>query len=118
MTSDEQWDPTVASKEDLDFLAARANAIQAYAQLEMGLFQLFCRLGEIRESVGGVIFFHIASTRLRNRILEKLFRNKFGSAFNYSVTHYLKHSIKSIQRAMKSFIGRFSPILIKTMPGK
>jgi hypothetical protein len=64
------------------FWEIRAKAIQAYANLEQALASLFAALGAVAPDVGAIIFFKIASSDARNKIIEALFRKKFDDAFN------------------------------------
>jgi hypothetical protein len=65
-----------------EFWAVRAKAIQAYANLEQSLASLFSSLGGIKPEIGAIIFFKIASSDARNKIIEALFRKKFEARFN------------------------------------
>jgi hypothetical protein len=65
-----------------EFWAARGTAVQAYANLEQSLCQLFSALAGVSREIGGIIFFRIASTDARNKIIDKLFKLKFGEGFN------------------------------------
>jgi hypothetical protein len=69
------------SAED-DFWAIRGKAIQAYANLEQSLAQLFAGLSDMKIDVAQIIFFKITSADSRNKILEKLFKKKFGDDLN------------------------------------
>jgi hypothetical protein len=62
-----------------EFWAIRAKAIQAYANLEQSLSSLFSLLGGIQPEIGAIIFFKIASSDARNKIIEALWRKKFGA---------------------------------------
>jgi hypothetical protein len=64
------------------FWSMRAVAIQCYARLEQNLCHLFAELADINHENAGVIYFRINNTIARNAIIEKLFRNKFGTEYN------------------------------------
>ena len=68
----------------------RGHAIQAYANLEQSLCLLFILAGSMANDVGGIIFFRITSTQVRNQILEKLIHQKFGTKYNLFWNSYLK----------------------------
>ncbi|RUP00314.1 hypothetical protein [Hyphomicrobium sp.] len=70
--------------------AVRGRSIQSYASLEQSLCALFAYCGDIDPKVAGIIFFRISSTQVRNDILEKLIRRKFGSVYNLFWNSYLK----------------------------
>ena len=70
--------------------ATRGKAIQAYAGLEHSLCTLFGHLGTISPIVAGTIFFKITSQDVRNKILEKLFRMKYGTTYNLFFNSFLK----------------------------
>jgi hypothetical protein len=69
------------SAED-DFWAIRGLAIQAYANLEQSLAQLFTGLAEMKMDIAQIVFFKITSADSRNKIIAKLFKRKFKSDFN------------------------------------
>jgi hypothetical protein len=74
------------------FWAIRGIAIQSYALLEQSLGDLFAGLNDINPIVAGITFFRITSTRARNTILDKFFRNKYHSQyhlFRNSLFHHL-----------------------------
>jgi hypothetical protein len=64
------------------FWAMRGHAAQSYAGLEQSLCNLFAILSDTAPEVAGIIFFRIASADARNKIIEKLFRRKFGDNFS------------------------------------
>lgn len=63
------------------FLALRANAIQAYANLEMSLTVLFAALLSIPLDLAGLVLFRITNTHARNRILDDLQSKKHGTTY-------------------------------------
>ena len=64
------------------FWAARGKAIQGYAQVENSLCNLFAGLGDMERKTAIIIFFRIASTDSRTKIIEKLLRAKHGNKLN------------------------------------
>jgi hypothetical protein len=85
---------TEASNElNREMLIARAEAIQAYANLEQALCALFAYVGGLNKRIAATIFFRISAFGSRRKILEELFREKFtgGSviAFIASLTRWL-----------------------------
>ena len=64
------------------FLALRANAIQAYANLEMSLTILFANLLGIPIDIAGLVLFRITNTHARNRILSDLHSKKQGTKYD------------------------------------
>jgi hypothetical protein len=70
----------LASKDEL--WATRGKAIQAYANLEQALARLVAVLAGTTPEAAATILFRISSSDSRNKILEKLFRQKFGDQFN------------------------------------
>jgi hypothetical protein len=64
------------------FWGVRGMAIQSYALLEQALGDLFAGLSDTNPIIAGITFFRLTSTRARNTILEKLFKNKFRSEYN------------------------------------
>src|SRR5258708_2236288 len=61
---------------------ARGKAIQAYATLEQSLCLLFAHLGNLSQDVAPLIFFKITSQDVRNKIIEKLMKLKYGDKYN------------------------------------
>lgn len=74
-------DDVVKHLQSDQFWAIRAKAIQSYAMLEQSLCFLFSHVGDMDRQVAGIIFFKIASADARVKIIEKLFRRKFGEEF-------------------------------------
>lgn len=70
----------IANKDE--FWEVRGKAIQAYANLEQALATLFSVLAGTTNEVAGIILFRISSADSRNKILQRLFRKKFGDRFN------------------------------------
>jgi hypothetical protein len=64
------------------FWALRGHAAQSYSGLESSLCSLFAKVSDTTPEVAGIIFFKIASADSRNKIIEKLFRKKFGDKYN------------------------------------
>jgi hypothetical protein len=64
------------------FLALRAIAIQAYANLEMSLAILFAALLGILVDLAGLVLFRITNTHARNRILDDLQSKKHGTTYD------------------------------------
>jgi hypothetical protein len=60
-----------------EMLIARAEAIQAYANLEQALCALFAYVGGMSNRIAATIFFRISASGSRRKILEELFREKF-----------------------------------------
>src|SRR5215207_2628240 len=56
-------------------------SIQAYANLEQALCRLFARVSGTTDETAGIIFFRITSFRVRNTIIEKLFRKHFEGEY-------------------------------------
>jgi len=65
---------------------ARADAIQAYANLEQALCALFAYVGGMTNRMAATIFFRISAFGSRRKILEELFREKFRGA---SLTEFI-----------------------------
>jgi hypothetical protein len=66
-----------------EFWEIRGKAVQAYANLEQSLCSLFGALAGVTTwEIGAIIFFRIANSHARNRIIEQLFKKKFGDRFN------------------------------------
>jgi hypothetical protein len=61
---------------------ARGKAIQAYANLEQSLASFLAFLSDTDPMVASTIFFKVTSADSRNKILEKLFRQKFQARYN------------------------------------
>ncbi|MGY8683081.1 hypothetical protein Q2941_35705 [Bradyrhizobium sp. UFLA05-153] len=57
--------------------AARGKAIQAYANLEQSFATLFAGLSDTSIRTAAIVLFRITNSDARNKILEKLFRQKF-----------------------------------------
>ena len=64
------------------FLALRANAIQAYANLEMSLKHLFAGQLGIPTDVAGLVLFRITNTHARTRILNDLHHKNQGAKYD------------------------------------
>jgi hypothetical protein len=64
------------------FWAIRGKAIQSYASLEQAMAQLFSLVSGTDGKTANIIFFRINSADSRNKIVEKLFQNKFGTRYN------------------------------------
>jgi hypothetical protein len=64
------------------FLLSRANAIQAYANLEFSMSMIFSQWLGTTPDLGGLVFFGITNTHSRNRILNKLKRKRFDKQYN------------------------------------
>jgi hypothetical protein len=65
-----------------EFWAVRAKAIQAYANLEQAMATLFSALAGIKRETRAIIFFKIASSDARNKIVEALFKKFFDDRFD------------------------------------
>jgi hypothetical protein len=63
-------------------MIARAQAIQAYANLEQSLCQLFAFLLGVDMAAAGLIFFRIVNTRARNKIIEGLLEMKYEAKYD------------------------------------
>ncbi len=64
------------------FWTARGLAVQAYANLEQAVCDVFSILAGVPRDVGAMIFFRINSAHAVSTILEKLFKRAFGNRFN------------------------------------
>jgi len=72
-----------SNKAALDpFWAWRGHAIQAYASLEQSLCSLFQHLSGTTKDVASVIFFKITSSRVRDAIIERLLKKKYGNTYS------------------------------------
>jgi hypothetical protein len=65
----------------LQFLVSRAEAVQAYAQLETALAILFSMLLGAPINLAGLVFLRITNTFSRNRILSDLMTQRHGTTF-------------------------------------
>jgi len=63
------------------FLALRAHAIQAFANVESALSMMFSQWLGIGLDLGGLVFFRIVNTHSRNRILDDLKRHHFQDQY-------------------------------------
>jgi len=70
--------------------ASRGKAIQSYAILEQGLCFLLADLSEMKRATAATVFYRITNTDARNKILEKLLRDKHGRKFNLFWSAYFK----------------------------
>ncbi len=73
-----------------DFRAMRGTAVEAYQELENSLFDLFRVVTGMNIDIAAIVFFKITSTKVRNSILDKLIRKKFGSKYSLFWNSYLK----------------------------
>jgi len=73
----------IAIAERHEFWAVRGKAIQAYANLEQALSSLLSFLTGTSREAAAIILFRISSSDSRNKILEKLFRQKHSTKFNF-----------------------------------
>lgn len=64
-----------------EFWALRGKAIQTYANLEQSFASLFSLLSGANSQASLTILFKITSSDARNKILTKLFRQKFGAQY-------------------------------------
>jgi len=62
---------------NLEMLVARAQAIQAFANLEQALCALFALVGDMTNRTAATIFFRISAFGSRRKIIDELFRQKF-----------------------------------------
>lgn len=62
---------------NLEMLVARAQAIQAFANLEQALCALFALVGDMSKRTAATIFFRISAFGTRRKIIDDLFRQKF-----------------------------------------
>lgn len=85
------------------FWAIRAKAIQNYASLEQSLCGLFAMLGNIELPIAGIIFFRITSADSRNKIIEKLFRQKYQGEYNLFINSLLSQ-LKPIDRKRNEIV--------------
>ncbi len=72
----------IALAERDEFWGTRGKAIQAYANLEQSLALLFAFLSGTSIQTASIILFRISNSDSRNKIIEKLFRQKFENRFN------------------------------------
>ena len=70
--------------------ANRGKAIQSYAILEQALCSLLGDLSEMKRNTAATIFYKIASSDSRNKILEKLLHGKHGKKYNLFWNAYFK----------------------------
>jgi hypothetical protein len=69
--------------EDRDrFMMVIGSSIQAYANLEHALCQMLANCGDMKVEVAAIIFFKITASRVRDSILEKLIRMKYGTGYS------------------------------------
>lgn len=62
--------------------AARGPALDAYGVLEQSLLILFCRLLGTPLGPGGIVFFRLINSGLRNRTIEELIAREYGTQFD------------------------------------
>ena len=62
--------------------AIRGKAIQSYANLEQALCRIFSHLSGTPLDIAAIIYFRIASTDARDKIVDRLFRKKLKQRFN------------------------------------
>src|SRR5580700_8049432 len=72
------------------FWSERGRAIDAYAQLEQSLYQLFASCGEMKRDTAAIIFFKITNSLARNSIIEKFLHKTYGTQYNIFWNSYLK----------------------------
>jgi hypothetical protein len=65
----------------IPFLLARAQAIDAYAQVERWLNFLFSNLLGTPHDIGGIVFFRITNSSSRLAIIDSLFEKRHGNRF-------------------------------------
>lgn len=75
-------DPERDNPSAVALMLARAQAIQAYANLEQSLFMVFTGLLMVPPEAAGAIFFNVVNTRSRNDIVGKLLKQRHGSTYN------------------------------------
>lgn len=73
-----------------EFWAVRGKAIQAYANIEQSLCQVFASLSGTPLDVAGIIFFKIVNAGTLYGILEKLQRKKHGATYSLFWNSFLK----------------------------
>src|SRR5437588_2076306 len=61
---------------------ARADAIEAYSNLELALCRLLALLLGTKVDLAGIVFFRINNTRARSAALDSLLRHKYGTKYN------------------------------------
>lgn len=60
----------------------RGQALDAYSGLEQILMEVFCSLIEANLGFGGIVFFRLTNTGLRNKIFEELIERKYGTVYD------------------------------------
>jgi hypothetical protein len=76
------WQEGIRKADEHALWSMRGKAIQNYANLEQALCRIFSLISGTDEDVATIIFFKISSYDARNKIIEKLFKKKFGAAYN------------------------------------
>jgi hypothetical protein len=84
MEESDKPDPSLAQFDAAvdDFHAIRGRAIEAYADVELGLCKLFARFADVDLGVASSIFFRITNPRVVGEILDELLRKKYKDKYS------------------------------------
>lgn len=77
-----QYNELVTKAESNSLTELRGQSLQAYHSLERSLCHVFAHAGKIDGDVASIIFFKITASRVRDAIIEKLMKKRYGNTYS------------------------------------
>lgn len=90
--------------DDVPLLIARAQAINAFAELEQSLFLTFTALMGISGEYAGIVFFRITNAHSRNTIIESLLKKRLNGEYSKYYNPLLKFIDKELDKKRNSIV--------------